>query len=217
VDADSILVGQAASGSAEAFEELVRRYERPIVNLARALGAADSAEDVAQECFIRAFRGLRRFRGDSSFRTWLYRIAINVTRSQLHSEGRWRRPWSRSLDPAGGNPPVEAAQPGFEDAWLRRDAIDRALAGIPLDLRTAVVLRDLQGLEYREIATALGVPIGTVESRIYRGRQMLKPLLAALAGRAAGQVAPTRRRAGPGGREGPDGGGPGDGGSHDLR
>jgi RNA polymerase sigma-70 factor, ECF subfamily len=179
VDLERELAEQAASGNTDAFAELVRRYQSRIVNLARALASDADAEDLAQEAFIRAYRGIGRFRGDSSFKTWLYRIAINVVRSHMDHRRRWSKIWGRSVD--DGSVDAQRAvvsQAGFDVALVARDTIDRALARLSPDLRVAVTLRDLQGLEYREIAETLGIPIGTVESRIFRGRQVLRPLLA---------------------------------------
>jgi RNA polymerase sigma-70 factor (ECF subfamily) len=179
VDLERELAEQAASGDTDAFSELVRRYQSRIVNLARALANDGDAEDLAQEAFIRAYRGMGRFRGDSSFKTWLYRIAINVIRSHMDHRRRWSRIWGRSVDDGSAEAQrAVVSQAGFDVALVTRDAIDRALARLSPDLRVAVALRDLQGLEYREIAETLGIPIGTVESRIFRGRQVLRPLLA---------------------------------------
>jgi len=179
VDADRGLVEAAAAGSRDAFDELVRRYQGPIVNLARALtaGSAD-AEDLGQEVFVRAWRSISSFRGDSTFRTWLYRVALNVIHSHRSRLGRVRRLFVAPTDPDAGDP-LERAPDGadFESELVRRDAIDRALGALPEELRDAVTLRDIQGLDYREIAAALHVPIGTVESRIFRARQRLRPLL----------------------------------------
>jgi RNA polymerase sigma-70 factor, ECF subfamily len=179
VDADRGLVEAAAAGSRDAFDELVRRYQGPIVNLARALtaGSAD-AEDLAQEVFVRAWRSLPGFRGDSTFRTWLHRVALNVIHSHRSRLGRFRRLFATPSDSEATDPLERAAdQMDFEQDLLRRDTIDRALSALPEELRDAVTLRDIQGLDYREIAAALQVPIGTVESRIFRARQRLRPLL----------------------------------------
>jgi RNA polymerase sigma-70 factor (ECF subfamily) len=177
VDPDRALVEAAAAGSREAFDELVRRHQVAMVSLARALtsGSAD-AEDLAQEVFVRAWKSLRSFRGDSTFRTWLHRVAINAIRTGATRQRRRLRMFA---------PPVDVPEPatageGVDVALARRQVIERALAGLPEELRVAVTLRDMQGLDYREIAALLGVPIGTVESRIFRGRQRLKPLLASL-------------------------------------
>ena len=184
MDADRRLVEAAASGSREAFDELVRRHQVQILNLARVMtaGGAD-AEDLAQEVFVRAWRSLAGFRGESTFRTWLHRVAVNVIQSHHGRLTRFRRLFRQ---PAGvddeqryeiGRAPDPA---DTEMTMVRRDAIDKALAALPEELRLAVTLRDIQGLEYREIAEVLDVPIGTVESRIFRARQRLRPLLGAL-------------------------------------
>jgi RNA polymerase sigma-70 factor (ECF subfamily) len=186
VDADRELVTRAADGSREAFDELVRRHRAAIVSLARALtnGSAD-AEDIAQDVFVRAWRGIRSFRGESAFRTWLHRVALNVIHSHQGRAARIRRMfYTPPADNADEMNFIERA-PGpvdVETDVVVRDAIDRALGSLPDELRIAVTLRDVQGLDYREIASLLDVPIGTVESRIFRGRQRLKPLLAPLRG-----------------------------------
>jgi RNA polymerase sigma-70 factor, ECF subfamily len=180
LDPDRALVDAAAGGSREAFDELVRRHQAAMITLARVLtGGRGDADDLAQEVFVRAWRNLRGFRGDSTFRTWLHRVAINVIRTSQTRQGRLARLFvargrdDERPDPASGDEPVDAA-------LARRQMIDRALATLPEELRVAVTLRDMQGLEYKEIAAALEVPIGTVESRIFRARQKLKPLLASL-------------------------------------
>ena len=184
VDPDRGLVEQAARGDRDAFDDLVRRHQGAIVNLARAMTASDAdAEDLAQEAFVRAWQSLGRFRFDSLFRTWLYGIAVNVIRTHRGRGARLRRLfWSA---PAGrGETPdrLERASidDGIEARLAMREAIDRALATLPADMREAVVLRDVQGLEYKEISEALGVALGTVESRIFRARQRLRPLLEGL-------------------------------------
>ena len=179
MDADRGLVEAAAAGSRDAFDELVRRYQGQIVNLARALtaGSAD-AEDLAQEVFVRAWRNIAGFRSDSTFRTWLYRVALNVIHSHGRRLGRLRR-FFAAPSGAGSGDPAERTRDraDLEGDLVRRDAIDRALGTLPGELRDAVTLRDIQGLDYQEIAEALQVPIGTVESRIFRARQRLRPLL----------------------------------------
>jgi RNA polymerase sigma-70 factor (ECF subfamily) len=180
LDPDRAFVDAAAGGSREAFDELVRRHQSAIITLARVLtGGRGDADDLAQEVFVRAWRNLGGFRGDSTFRTWLHRVAINVIRTSQMRRGRLARLFvvrghdQETADPASGEEPVDAT-------LARRQLIDRALAALPEELRVAVTLRDMQGLEYREIAAALDVPIGTVESRIFRARQRLRPLLASL-------------------------------------
>jgi RNA polymerase sigma-70 factor (ECF subfamily) len=180
VDADRELVDRAASGSREAFDELVRRHHVAIVSLARALthGSAD-AEDLAQEVFLRAWRSLAGFRGESAFRTWLHKVAVNVIHTHHGRLARIRRVFQTQQSDDMSNDPVERAMDpdDMESDVVLRDAIDKALSTLPEELRVAVTLRDVQGLDYREIADVLGVPIGTVESRIFRGRQRLKRLL----------------------------------------
>lgn len=173
-----MLVEAAAGGSREAFDDLVRRHQGAIVGLARVMTAGrGDAEDLAQEVFVRAWKSLRSFRGDSTFRTWLHRVAINVVRTSQSRQGRMMRMFTAAREDRP-DPPSEAEP---VDATLaRRQVIDRALASLPEDLRLAVTLRDLQGLDYREIAALLDLPLGTVESRIFRARQRLKPLLAPL-------------------------------------
>lgn len=188
-DPDRALADAAASGDRDAFEALVLRHQRRIVNYAMAIvrDAAD-AEDVAQETFLRAYRSLTRFRGESSFKTWLYAIATNAARTGLDRRGRRRRLEEGSLDDeaaplSAGDVPAGGAD--AETTLVRRESIDRALAALPPDLRVAVVLRDVEGLDYKEIAAATRAPIGTVESRIFRARRRLRPRLQPLMGRSS--------------------------------
>ena len=188
-DPDRTLVAAAVAGDRGAFEALVLRHQTRIVNYALAIvrDPAD-AEDVAQETFIRAYRSLARFRGDSSFKTWLYTIATNAARTGLDRRGRRSRVEDGSLDDEAGPlaaADVPAGDADAETALVRREAIDRALAALPPDLRVAVVLRDVEGLDYKEIAAATGAPIGTVESRIFRARRRLRPLLQPLMERSS--------------------------------
>ena len=181
VDPDLASLDQARAGDHGAFEALVLRYQARIVNYASAMvHDAGAAEDVAQETFVRAWRGLGRFRSDSTFKTWLYRIATNVARTHLDRRGRRARIADRSLDDEAeplqaGDVPSPA--PDAETSLVRREAIDRALSELPDELRQALVLRDVEGLDYKEIAGVTGAPIGTVESRIFRARRRLRTLL----------------------------------------
>ncbi len=181
VDPDRTLVDEVTAGNLEAFEDLVRRHQTRLVNYVLAIVRdTGEAEDVAQETFIKAYRSLRRFRGESSFKTWLYTIATNTARTALERRGRRERVGDQSLDDesqtlSAGS--VPSGLPDAEMALVARDAIDRALAVLPDDLRIAVVLRDVEGLDYKEIAKVTGSPIGTVESRIFRARQRLRALL----------------------------------------
>jgi RNA polymerase sigma-70 factor (ECF subfamily) len=181
VEAERGLVKAAAEGSREAFDTLVVRYQGQVLNLVRAMTAADDeAEDLAQETFVRAWRSIGSFRSDSTFRTWIFGIAINVVRTHRVRRGRLSRIFQPAPHPGTIDAdPLERASmdDGIEQPLAMREVIDRALATLPGDMRAAVVLRDVQGLEYREIAEALGLPIGTVESRIFRARQRLRLML----------------------------------------
>jgi RNA polymerase sigma-70 factor (ECF subfamily) len=186
VDSDRALVDAAAAGDREAYDELVRRYQVQILSLARALlGGSADAEDIAQEVFVRAWRSIRGFRGEGTFRAWLHRVAVNL----LHSHQRYltrERRFFRTRDAKDDDASEAERMPSpfdLEHAVTLRLAIDRALAQLPMEYRSAVVLRDIQGLDYKEIAETLGVPIGTVESRIFRGRHRLRMLLDPLRGR----------------------------------
>ena len=181
VDPDRPAVDRARAGDTGAFEVLVVRYQARIVNYASAMvHDAGGAEDVAQETFVRAWRGLGRFRGESSFKTWLYSIATNIARTHLGRRGRQARIADRSLDDdaeplrAGD---VPSGAPDAETSLIARESIDRALAELPAEMRLALVLRDVEGLDYKEIAGVTGAPIGTVESRIFRARRRLRTLL----------------------------------------
>ena len=187
----------AQAGDPEAVADLVHRHQTAIFNFALAMtGNAADAEDLAQETFIRAFRGLGRFRGDSSFKNWLYRIASNAART-LHGSRLRRAPvWEARVESDEvGERHLAAGDDSVERQAIRRQAIDRALAALPVDLRTAVVLHDVEGLEYHEIAEAMDIPIGTVMSRIFRARRRLRPLLSEVrenraSDRAAGAARP---------------------------
>lgn len=182
MDADRTLVVEAAAGNREAFDELVGRYRTRVYNLARILTGGDAdAEDLVQDTFVRAFRGIARFRGDSAFRTWLYRIAVNVIRSHVAQKGRRMQVVTTSSTPGEEErePAIERVRSAenLEATVVRRHMIDRALAALPEEMRTVITLRDVQGLEYHEIAEVTGLPLGTVESRVFRARRRLRPLL----------------------------------------
>jgi len=180
-DADRDLVAAAAGGDLAAFEKLVQRHQTRLIGYLRGLTNTESdAEDLAQDAFLRAYRSLQGFRGTSSFRTWLYQIATNVFRNWLEKRRNQAPVNAGSIDapPPRMDEPVEPmGEENPEARHVQRDAIDRALAELPADQREAVLLRDVEGFEYREIAEQLGVPLGTVESRIFRGRARLKELL----------------------------------------
>jgi RNA polymerase sigma-70 factor (ECF subfamily) len=187
-DIDQRLVERVQRGDKAAFDLLVAKYQRKIFRLlSRLIRDAAEVEDVAQEAFIKAYRALPNFRGDSAFYTWLYRIAINTAKNHLVSQGR-RAPTTTEAD-------IEEAET-FDDGEHLRDlntpdsmllskqvaeAVNRAIDQLPEDLRTAIVLREIEGLSYEEIAESMNCPIGTVRSRIFRAReaiaQELKPVL----------------------------------------
>ena len=177
-DPDLDLLPAAVGGDLDAFEALVRRYQHRIVTFCRGFTNRDAdAEDLAQEVFVRVYKSLGRFRGDSAFRTWLYKVALNVGRSHGDRRRRQDPVWTDSGadETTSFDPPDEA---DFERVLLTRDAVARALETLPDELRVAVTLRDVHGLEYRDIADTTGAPIGTVESRIFRARQRLRLSLA---------------------------------------
>ena len=184
---DRALVERVQAGDRTAFDLLVRKYEHRIVKLVmRYVHDHAAALDVAQEAFIKAYRALPSFRGDSAFYTWLYRIAINTAKNWLVAESR--RPNDRSLDQDGGEAYDlnERLRHGDSPEHMVltdeiRDTVERAIAELPEDLRTAIVLRELEGMSYEEIAQTMECPVGTVRSRIFRAREAidkeLRPLL----------------------------------------
>jgi len=178
-DPDGAAVDRVRRGDARAFDELVQAHQHRLVNYLTALvGNHADAEDAAQEAFLRAFRGMSQFKGLSLFKTWLYQIATNVARTQAGRRGA-RPETSGGLLAGGEADAVVPVDPGdLEARVVLRDRLDRALATLPEDLRQAVILRDVEGWDYLEIAAMAGIPIGTVESRIFRARQRLRELLA---------------------------------------
>ena len=178
-DPDGELVARARGGDVDAFDALVRRYEHRIVNFVRTqVSRSLDAEDVAQEVFIRAYRGLKTFRGQSAFKTWLYQIATNTARTHFERLSRRREDTAGTMaDEGPDSPPPVASGEDLEARIVLRDRLDRALTALPIDQRQIVVLRDVEGFEYKEIAAMLSIPIGTVESRIFRARARLRELL----------------------------------------
>ncbi len=185
--ADQALVERVQGGDKAAFDLLVLKYQNRVVNLISRY-VYDSAEvyDVAQEAFIKAYRALPNFRGDSAFYTWLYRIAINTAKNYLVAQGR--RPPKTDVDVQ------DAEQYGSYDdlknyetpeGLMQKSEVEQVVVEtmqkLPEDLRTAITLRELEGLSYDEIAEAMGCPVGTVRSRIFRAREaiqkQLEPLL----------------------------------------
>jgi len=184
---DLELVRRVQRGERGAFDLLVLRYQHKVVKLvARLLRDPAEAEDVAQEAFVKAYRAIGSFRGDSAFYTWLYRIAVNTARNTMAS--RQRRPVDYEADLS------ESQQSAVESRMRDLDTpeaaaltdeihrtVNRAVEELPEDLRTAIILREIEGLSYEEIAEAMDCPVGTVRSRIFRAREAidrnLKPLL----------------------------------------
>ena len=187
-DIDRDLVARAQAGDKRAFGLLVEKYHRKLVRLlSRYIRDAAEVEDVAQEAFIKAYRALPAFRGESAFYTWLYRIGINTAKNHLVATGR-RAPTSTEVE-------VEDAE-GLEEGEQLRDintpesvllskeiaaTVNGAMEQLPEDLRTAIQLREIEGMSYEDIAKIMDCPIGTVRSRIYRAREAiaekLRPLL----------------------------------------
>jgi RNA polymerase sigma-70 factor (ECF subfamily) len=186
-DSDQQLVQRVQAGEKAAFDLLVRKYQHRVLKLvSRFVSDAAEAEDVAQEAFIKAYRALASFRGDSAFYTWLYRIAINTAKNALVSNRR--RPVDFDLDlqdPDQYDRHARLKEGDTPEGVLLteeiRSVVEKAMEQLPEDLRTAIVLRELEGLSYEEIAEAMDCPVGTVRSRIFRAREAidkkLKPLL----------------------------------------
>ena len=185
---DQQLVERAQRGDKAAFELLVGKYQRKLARLlSRFIRDATEVEDVTQEAFIKAYRALPTFRGDSAFYTWLYRIGINTAKNYLAAMGR-RAPTTTEID-------SEEAE-GYEDGEQLRDlntpenqmmsrqvaeTVNQTLESLPEELRSAITLREIEGLSYDDIADIMNCPIGTVRSRIFRAREAiaakLRPLL----------------------------------------
>lgn len=183
---DHDLVAAAVAGDRRALDELLRRhYDRVHAVCRRLVGSTRDADDAVQETMIKVVRNLHAFDGRSSFSTWIYRIATNTSLDELRK--RARRPTLRVVDDDGNVPDdVDERAQRRVDAVADRLAIDDALAALPDDFRAAVVLRDVVDLDYGEIAEVLGVPVGTVKSRIARGRAQVADAL--------GNHSPTTRR-----------------------
>lgn len=184
---DQALVERVQAGEKAAFDLLVRKYQHRLTSvISRYVHDWSDAQDVAQETFIRAYRALGSFRGDSQFYTWLYKIGVNTAKNWLVSQGR--RPPTDDIDASdavqyeGGSRLRDTDTPEHE---LMREEIERTVAStveaLPEELRMAITLREVEGMSYEEIAEAMSCPIGTVRSRIFRARdaidQRLRPLL----------------------------------------
>jgi len=179
VETDQQLVARVQTGDSRAFDLLVLKYQHKIFSLiGRYVHDADEVQDVAQEAFIKAYRALPKFRGDSQFYTWLYRIAVNTAKNHLVS---------RSRRPPGSDVDVEDAEYYEGGAALRdietpenalfgaelKQVVEAAISDLPDDLRTAVTLREFDGLSYEDIADIMDCPVGPVRSRIFRAREAI--------------------------------------------
>ena len=184
---DQTIVAQVKAGDSAAFNLLVRKYQTKVANLvARYVYDSGEIEDVTQEVFIKAYRAMGNFRGDSAFYTWLYRIAVNTAKNHLVAQSR--RPPNTDMD-AQDAELIEAGRKlrdidSPESELLSRELatrVSKALNELPDDLRAAITLRELEGLSYEEIAHVMQCPIGTIRSRIFRAREaidkQLTPLL----------------------------------------
>lgn len=191
-EADNLLIERMRQGDARAFEMLVVKYQRRIHRLiARMVRDVDLVEDIAQETFIRAYRALPQFRGEAAFYTWLYRIAVNTAKKALAELQRDPVVTEAALAGADSdddetsrveNVLTDASTPEAELASREiARTVNAAIDQLPEDLRQAILLREVEGLSYEEIATAMSCPIGTVRSRIFRAREAiaerLRPLL----------------------------------------
>jgi len=179
---DEELVARSNGGDPDSFNELIRRWERPIYALAyRQIGREEDARDVCQETFLRAYRALNGFRGQAKFSSWLYRIAINLCRDWMRRERRtpvMQAPEDVDLmDLAAAREPSES----IEDRIARNDlarAVERAMAVLPEEQRSAIVLKEYHGLTFQEIADLVGCPLSTVKTRLYQGLTVLRRELA---------------------------------------
>lgn len=189
-DSDAVLVQRTVAGDQKAYGLLVLKYQRRIQRLiGRMVRDVDLVEDISQETFIRAYRALHQFRGEAQFYTWLYRIAVNTAKKFLLELKHDPTVSESSLandddDETSWNKNEPTAQDGPESILAAKEVaavVNAAMDDLPDDLRQAVVLREIEGLSYEEIATAMGCPVGTVRSRIFRAREAIsarvRPLL----------------------------------------
>lgn len=187
-DADLLLVERVRNGDKRAFELLMEKYRRKIGRLlSRMVRDPEEVEDIAQETFIKAYRALPQFRGDAAFYTWLYRIAVNTAKNYLAARNRNMLTVSDVVgdDEEGGDERYAAPDIDTPDAQLLSKqiayAVNEAVEALPEELRTAITLREIEGMSYEDIANFMGCPIGTVRSRIFRAREAiaakLRPIL----------------------------------------
>lgn len=166
---DAELLARVVDGDHDAFNQIMRNHEDRVFSVClRLMGDRDLALDATQETFLTAFRKAGQFKGNAALGTWIYRIAVNTCYDQLRKLKRRRTdPMPEHLDPAD-----EGAFDAVESAGVRPE-IERALTALPPDFRSAVVLSDIEGLSLPDVAEVLGVPLGTVKSRVFRGRRLL--------------------------------------------
>ncbi len=170
---DQALIDRYLRGDVEAFEELMRAHEDRVFAIClRTLGEREMALDATQETFITVFRKVSQFQGNSAFSTWIYRVAVNTCYDMLR---RAKRKQADAL-PEHVDPPDLAAADELSSVELRPD-ISAAMAGLPDEFRAAIVLSDLEGLPLSEVSEIIGVPVGTVKSRLFRGRRLLASAL----------------------------------------
>ena len=183
---DKKLVERVQKGDKGAFDLLVLKYQHKIVNLVmRYVRDPELALDITQEAFIKAYRALPRFRGDSAFYTWMYRIAVNTAKNHLAAQRR--RPMDVELDlqdPEQYDLHAKLKETdtpeGITLSNELQEIVERAIAALPEDLRTAIVLRELEGMSYEEIAQTMDCPVGTVRSRIFRARDAISKKVGSL-------------------------------------
>ena len=184
---DSKLVKRVQKGDKGAFDLLVLKYQHKIVNLVmRYVRDPELALDITQEAFIKAYRALPRFRGDSAFYTWMYRIAVNTAKNHLAAQRR--RPMDVELDlqePEQYDLHAKLKETDTPEGVTLgkelKETVERAIAALPEDLRTAIILRELEGMSYEEIAQTMECPVGTVRSRIFRARDAIAKKVGPLA------------------------------------
>jgi RNA polymerase sigma-70 factor (ECF subfamily) len=178
VTTDEELVARSRGGDLDSFNQLVLRWERPIYALAyRVIGREEDARDVAQETFLRAFRALGGFKGQAKFSSWLYRITLNLCRDWIRRERRTpvaQPPEGMDLvELAGESTPTESVEDLVSRKELGR-AVAKAMANLPDEQRTAIILKEYHGLTFQEIAELLGCPLSTVKTRLYQGLTVLR-------------------------------------------
>ena len=182
-DIDDAIIKSVLEGDVNAFEQLVTKYEKTVYNLAlRMTGNAEDAADMMQEAFLKAYRSLKNFRGDSKFSVWLYRIVSNVCLDFLRSKSRKPTVSLTAENDEGEETEIEVADlaPNPEECLmssLTKDAINRGLKALPPEQREILLLREVSGLSYEEISEALGLELSTVKTRIFRGRKRLAAFL----------------------------------------